>query len=63
MTAKEIEKIVLKKGWFFIRQTGSHKIYKHSFINGILVIPFHGSKDLPKGTLNSILKKGKIKIK
>jgi predicted RNA binding protein YcfA (HicA-like mRNA interferase family) len=51
MTAKELEKKALKKGWFFVRQKGSHKIYKHESIPGILVIPFHGSKDLPIGTL------------
>ena len=25
-----------------------NKIYKHETIAGIIVIPFHGSKDLPK---------------
>ncbi|MFN8279247.1 MAG: type II toxin-antitoxin system HicA family toxin [Saprospiraceae bacterium] len=48
-------------GWYFIRQTGSHKIYKHEIIKGIIVIPFHGTKDLPKGTEISILKKAGIK--
>jgi predicted RNA binding protein YcfA (HicA-like mRNA interferase family) len=55
--AKEIEKLVLNQGWYEIRQRGSHRIYKHGEIKGIVVIPFHGSKDLPKGTERSILKK------
>jgi len=50
-----------KEGWYFVRQTGSHAIYKHDQIPGIAVIPFHGSKELPKGTLNSILKKTGLK--
>lgn len=29
MTAKEIEKIILKDGWYFVRQIGSHRQYKH----------------------------------
>jgi len=61
MTAKEVEKLMKAKGWLFIRQKGSHKIYKHSQINGIVVVPFHGKKDLPAGTLNSILKKAQLK--
>lgn len=54
-------KIDYYNGWYFIRQTGSHKIYKHEIIKGIIVIPFHGTKDLPKGTEISILKKAGIK--
>ena len=61
MKALEIEKLIEAKGWYFIRQTGSHKIYKHEIIAGIIVIPFHGSKDLPKGTEITIFKKAGIK--
>ena len=61
MKALELEKLVESSGWYFIRQTGSHRIYKHETIKGIIVIPFHGSKDLPKGTEISILKKAEIK--
>lgn len=61
MTAKQAEKLIKKEGWFFVRQTGSHVIYKHDQLIGIVVIPFHGSRDLPKGTLNSILKKAGVK--
>ena len=61
MTAKQIEKLVKNNGWYLVRQKGSHKIYKHETISGIVVIPFHGKKDLPKGTEQSILKKAEIK--
>ncbi len=61
MTAKEVEKLVKGNGWYFVRQTGSHRIYKHDELNGIVVIPFHGKRDLTKGTLNSILKQAKLK--
>ena len=61
MKALDLEKLIGTKGWYFVRQTGSHKIYKHETISGIIVIPFHGSKDLPKGTEISILKKAKLK--
>jgi predicted RNA binding protein YcfA (HicA-like mRNA interferase family) len=61
MTAKEAEKLIKQKGWNFIRQTGSHRIYKHDSIPGIVTIPFHGKRDLTKGTLSSILKKAQLK--
>jgi len=50
MNVVDLEKLIGTKGWYFVRQTDSHKIYKHGTISGIIVIPFHGSKDLPKGT-------------
>ncbi len=61
MTGNQAEKLIKQKGWYFSRQNGSHRIYKHDEIPGIVVIPFHGKRDLPKGTLNSILKKAQIK--
>jgi Predicted periplasmic or secreted lipoprotein len=61
MTAKDVEKLIKQKGWYFIRQNGSHRIYKHDEFIGIVVIPFHGKRDLPKRTLHSILKKAQIK--
>lgn len=61
MKAGELEKLVVNNGWFFVRQKGSHRIYKHKTLKGIVVIPFHSSKDLPKGTEHSILKKTGVK--
>ncbi len=46
-------------GFVFIRQTGSHAIYKKKG-NKIIVVPIH-SKDIPKGTLSSILKDAGLK--
>ncbi len=60
MTAAQLEKLIKKVGWFHVRQKGSHKIYKHKLIQGILVIPFHGKKDIPVGALKSIIKKARI---
>jgi len=59
MKAKELEKLALEKGWEYLegRGKGSHRIYKHKDKKGLLTIPFHGSKEIPKGTEQSILKK------
>ncbi|MDB9441699.1 type II toxin-antitoxin system HicA family toxin [Sphaerospermopsis kisseleviana CS-549] len=38
------------------RITGSHHIYVKEGMSVILSIPVHGNRDLPTGTLRSILK-------
>jgi predicted RNA binding protein YcfA (HicA-like mRNA interferase family) len=60
MRAREMEKILLKDGWYFVKQVGSHKQYKHSQKSGKITIPFH-SGDLDKGTADSILKMAGLK--
>jgi predicted RNA binding protein YcfA (HicA-like mRNA interferase family) len=52
----------LKPTIFAVRYTefdfysGSHRIYKHPTKSGTVVIAYHGAKDVPEGTLKSILK-------
>ena len=54
-------KKLLKSGFVFSRQNGSHKIYKHN--NGKrATIPFHGSKILHPKVLKSIMKDADIPI-
>jgi predicted RNA binding protein YcfA (HicA-like mRNA interferase family) len=43
-------------GWQLKRVTGSHHIYTKDDKEAILVIPIHGNRDLPIGTLKKILK-------
>lgn len=53
---KQLCKIVEKLGWQLKRVTGSHHIYAKDDKEAILVIPVHGNRDLPVGTLKKILK-------
>ena len=61
MTAKEVIRLLEKNGWSESRQRGSHKIFKHPDNPNNVAVPFHGDKDLKKGTLNDILKKAGLK--
>jgi len=61
MKASELFKLLKKDGWFEIRQTGSHVILQHPVKKGQLVVPYHGSKEVPTGILNAILKEANIK--
>ena len=55
MNYKEIVKLIEADGWFWKRTSGSHRIYKHPVKPGTVVIAYHGRKDVPRGTLKSIL--------
>lgn len=60
MTFREIEKMIITKGWYYHHANGSHYIYKHKEKRGNVIIPNHKG-DIPKGTLNNILKQAEIK--
>lgn len=47
-------------GWILDRPKGFHAVYKHASKPGRVVVPMHAG-DLPKGTLNDILKKSGLK--
>lgn len=59
MTGKDLLKKLISLGWKEIGVKGSH----HKITNGTktTTIPVHGNKELPKKTLNSILKQTGLK--
>ncbi len=61
MTTKEVEDLLVEDGWFFHKQKGSHRHYKHPTKKGKVTIPFKGPKDLGKGTIASILRQAGLK--
>ncbi|MEI6328166.1 MAG: type II toxin-antitoxin system HicA family toxin [Pseudanabaena sp. ELA645] len=56
VSGKALCKVVERRGWELKRVTGSHHIYIKQGYEVILSIPVHGNRDLPIGTLKSILK-------
>lgn len=54
MKVREIERLLLRDGWYLVRQVGSHRQYKHPTKPGKVTIPWH-TGDLDKGTAKSIL--------
>jgi predicted RNA binding protein YcfA (HicA-like mRNA interferase family) len=63
MKSSELYKKFTKAGWIELRQTGSHKIMKHPNINNPLVlsVPYHGTKEVPTGIANKLLKQAGLK--
>lgn len=55
MRFREVEKIILKDGWYQVKQKGAHHQYKHLVKLGKGTIPEHGG-DLNPDTVKSIIK-------
>lgn len=56
MKIKEIIKLIETDGWYFVRQAGSHRQYKHPNKKGTVTVAGKPSDDLDRGTQKSILK-------
>jgi predicted RNA binding protein YcfA (HicA-like mRNA interferase family) len=56
MKYRELSKMLEKDGWFLVSTTGSHQQYKHPSKQGRVTVAGKGSKDVPLGTLKSILR-------
>lgn len=61
-TPKQIVRILEQNGFRFIRSKGSHFIFRKNMTNQRVIVPMH-HKDLPKGTLNEILKQAGLSKK
>ena len=62
-TARELERIILADGWYFVRQKGSHRQYHHPTKKGTVTIPFHGNKDIGVGLEKSIYRQAELNYK
>ncbi|MCD7752660.1 MAG: type II toxin-antitoxin system HicA family toxin [Lachnospiraceae bacterium] len=60
MRAREIEKILLRDGWYVKNQKGSHRQYIHPVKPGKITIPIHNG-DLDIKTATSILRQAGLK--
>ena len=60
---RELLRLLHEKGWRHERTTGSHMMMIHPTHPGPIVVPAGGKEgqDVPKGTLNSILRQAGIK--
>ena len=61
MKAREIIRILEEDGWTLVRQRGSHMQFQHPHKSGTVTVPFHGSMDLSKMNVASILKQAGLK--
>ncbi|PSB05628.1 hypothetical protein C7B62_24815 [Pleurocapsa sp. CCALA 161] len=60
ISGKKLCKVMEKFGWKLVRVKGSHHIYIKENVSKIVIIPVHGNRDLPTGTLKGILKDAEL---
>jgi len=51
----QVERVLKKFGFILISQKGSHRKWKNYQTNRQVIVPIHKGKDLPIGTLKSII--------
>ena len=62
MKGSELLRRIKKVGWYLVRHGSEHDLYGHDDHPGVLIaIPRHGSKEVPTGTANNILKQAGAK--
>lgn len=62
LTARQMIAMLEARGWYEVRQQGSHKFFKNyndPFKH--TVVPFHKGKTLPPGTQRAIMRDADIK--
>lgn len=61
MTSKELIRLLKQDGWEHVATRGSHWHFKHNSKPGKVTVP-HPKRDLPLGTVKSVLIQAQIKI-
>lgn len=61
MKVRDAIKLIESDGWYLARTRGSHRHFKHSRKSGLVTIAGHPNVDVPRGTMNSILKQAGLK--
>jgi predicted RNA binding protein YcfA (HicA-like mRNA interferase family) len=59
-TGKEVVQALQRGGFNVSHVRGSHFYLRRSTDPGLVVVPVHGNRDLPLGTLQSILKQASL---
>lgn len=61
MKIREVIELIRADGWRQVRMRGSHRQFKHPEKPGVVTVAGKPSLDVPRGTLNSILKQAGLK--
>ncbi len=55
LKASEVIKVLQQHGFTLISQRGSHQKWRHPHTGKQVIVPYHKGKQLPLGTLRSII--------
>jgi predicted RNA binding protein YcfA (HicA-like mRNA interferase family) len=60
MKVRDVIKLIEADGWYFLRQKGSHRQYRHATKPGKVTIAGKPSDEMAPGTLGSIFRQAGI---
>jgi predicted RNA binding protein YcfA (HicA-like mRNA interferase family) len=60
MKVRELIKRLERDGWHIVRMRGSHRQFKHPIKPGTVTVAGQPGADVPRGTLNVILKQARL---
>ncbi len=60
MKVRELIKLIENDGWYYTKSRGSHRYFKHPTKKGKVTVSGKMGKDVPTGTLKSVLKQADI---
>lgn len=63
MKFSELVRLLEKNGFTIIREKGSIRYYGKSGLDKLIRIDYHGSREIPTGTCNAILKAARLNPK
>jgi predicted RNA binding protein YcfA (HicA-like mRNA interferase family) len=63
LSARYLIELLETNGFVFKRSKGSHHLFYNPITNKTVIVPFHGGKDLKKGTFLAIVKQAGIEDK
>lgn len=61
-SSREIARQLRADGWYEVRQSGSHRHFRHPTKPGVVTLP-EGRKDMPPGTLRSIERQASLRFR
>jgi predicted RNA binding protein YcfA (HicA-like mRNA interferase family) len=61
MKSSELFRMLKREGWYVISSKGSHLRMTHKEKGGIIIFPYHGSKEMNKGIVKRIKKDAGLK--
>lgn len=62
VSGKAVVRALGRAGFVVHRQKGSHVLLRHPDTGAIALVPVHGNRDLPSGTLLNIIRRAGLTI-
>ena len=61
MKVREVVRMIEADGWVLVRTRGDHRQFHHPRKPGTVTISGNLGVDMPKGTLNSVIRQARLK--